>query len=456
MKKISLTLLFTLLISICQPSFILAETIDSSTPKISNDSKEAIEDSSEEAIVSDSSESSETIKSTELSNSQDKTGFTVLQDTSAREVSAFDVSTTDIATGTFGTSDWSIDDTGVLHIQQGEFDDTPEVGAFRQSPWFDYRNSINKIVFEGPVVASAIMERLFESLSNVTEIENISYLDTSNAINMERTFADCTSLVSLDLTSWNTSKVQDIFSIFNGCVNMENLDVSTWDTQSITAITYAFASMTKLKALNLSNWKLSPMNSAQGVFMEDSSLESLDLSGFDMTKLDSNNAYSTSRFFQDATALKELTLSSSFRFIGRSSLPNPELPMIPANDTYTGMWQNIGEGTRNNPKGTDIWTSQELMSNFDLAPRNDTYVWQPVTRAAADVTVIYLDETGEEIHMAQPISGNIGDSYDATIPAYKLEIDGYTLDESRLPENAKGTLSETAQTVVYNYTKNPV
>ncbi|MEC5317324.1 MucBP domain-containing protein, partial [Enterococcus casseliflavus] len=39
---------------------------------------------------------------------------------------------------------------------------------------------------------------------------------------------------------------------------------------------------------------------------------------------------------------------------------------------------------------------------------------------------------------------------------YKLRFDGYTLDESQLPENSKGVFNETAQTVTYIYTKNPV
>ena len=40
--------------------------------------------------------------------------------------------------------------------------------------------------------------------------------------------------------------------------------------------------------------------------------------------------------------------------------------------------------------------------------------------------------------------------------AYKLEIEGYTLDIKKLPDNATGTLSVTAQTVTYVYTKNKV
>ena len=67
-----------------------------------------------------------------------------------------------------------------------------------------------------------------------------------------------------------------------------------------------------------------------------------------------------------------------------------------------------------------------------------------------------MDTEGNEIHSSQTISGNVGDSFDASTDQYKLSIDGYTLDESQLPENRKGVFSETAQTVTYVYTKNPI
>lgn len=73
-----------------------------------------------------------------------------------------------------------------------------------------------------------------------------------------------------------------------------------------------------------------------------------------------------------------------------------------------------------------------------------------------EVTVRYLDNQGQEIHETKTLSGTIGASYDASTDEYKLSIDGYTLDESQLPENSKGVFSETAQTVTYIYTKNPI
>ncbi|MCT8192822.1 MucBP domain-containing protein, partial [Pseudomonas monteilii] len=85
-----------------------------------------------------------------------------------------------------------------------------------------------------------------------------------------------------------------------------------------------------------------------------------------------------------------------------------------------------------------------------------TYIYTKNPIPAADVMVEYVDTEGKEIHASQTISGNVGDSYDASTEKYQLAIEGYTLDESQLPENSKGIFSETAQTVTYIYTKNPV
>ena len=67
-----------------------------------------------------------------------------------------------------------------------------------------------------------------------------------------------------------------------------------------------------------------------------------------------------------------------------------------------------------------------------------------------------MDTEGKEIHSSQTISGNVGESYDASTEQYQLKIDGYTIDKGQLPENSKGVFSETAQTIIYIYTKNPI
>ncbi|MFB5309046.1 MucBP domain-containing protein [Enterococcus casseliflavus] len=93
---------------------------------------------------------------------------------------------------------------------------------------------------------------------------------------------------------------------------------------------------------------------------------------------------------------------------------------------------------------------------FSETAQTVTYIYTKNPIPAADVTVEYVDTEGKEIHSSQTISGNVGDSYDASTDQYKLSIDGYTLDESQLPENSKGVFGETAQTVTYIYTENPI
>nr|WP_228766555.1 MucBP domain-containing protein [Enterococcus casseliflavus] len=99
---------------------------------------------------------------------------------------------------------------------------------------------------------------------------------------------------------------------------------------------------------------------------------------------------------------------------------------------------------------------ENLKGVFSETAQTVTYVYTKNPIPAADVTVEYVDTEGKEVHPSQVISGNVGESYDASTEKYQLTIDGYTLDQSQLPENLKGVFSETAQTVTYIYTKNPI
>ena len=93
---------------------------------------------------------------------------------------------------------------------------------------------------------------------------------------------------------------------------------------------------------------------------------------------------------------------------------------------------------------------------FSDTAQTVTYVYTKDPVPAADVTIKYVDSEGKEIHESQAISGKIGEKYDASTPDYQLTIDGYTLDTTQLPDKMTGTFSDTAQTVTYVYTKDPV
>ncbi|MDG4984971.1 MucBP domain-containing protein [Lactococcus lactis] len=79
-------------------------------------------------------------------------------------------------------------------------------------------------------------------------------------------------------------------------------------------------------------------------------------------------------------------------------------------------------------------------------------IYQSATQA---VTINYVDEDGKKIHDSNKIVGNIGDTYDASGGSYQLKIKGYILDQSKVPGNIKGVISDGNQVVTYVYTKLP-
>ncbi|MCT3092699.1 hypothetical protein EFN92_08600 [Lactococcus lactis] len=90
---------------------------------------------------------------------------------------------------------------------------------------------------------------------------------------------------------------------------------------------------------------------------------------------------------------------------------------------------------------------------FSDQPQTIKYIYSKNPIKAKNVVVRYVDSKGNKIHDDNLIVGNIGDNYDASSASYKVAINGYTLDEEKLPLNIKGTLTNLEQVVVYVYNK---
>ena len=69
------------------------------------------------------------------------------------------------------------------------------------------------------------MNHMFYSCKTVSSI-NVSGFDTINVNNMQSMFHGCNNLTTLDLRGLNTSNVTRMRSMFNGCNNLTSLDVS--------------------------------------------------------------------------------------------------------------------------------------------------------------------------------------------------------------------------------------
>ena len=114
---------------------------------------------------------------------------------------------------------------------------------------------------------------LVNNFCNLTEIENLSYLDVSNATSMNGMFSLCSSLQSIDLSNFDTSGVTDMGSMFNDCTTLTVLDLSTFDTSNVTTCTSMFHTCSSLTTIYVSNsFDLSSATSHGAMFTGDTNL----------------------------------------------------------------------------------------------------------------------------------------------------------------------------------------
>ena len=76
------------------------------------------------------------------------------------------------------------------------------------------------------------MYGMFGSCSSLTSL-NLSSFNTANVTNMQSVFSGCSSLTSLNLSSFNTANVFNMYRMFNNCTSLKNLDMSNFNTSSI-------------------------------------------------------------------------------------------------------------------------------------------------------------------------------------------------------------------------------
>ncbi|MBC1679162.1 MucBP domain-containing protein [Listeria welshimeri] len=121
---------------------------------------------------------------------------------------------------------------------------------------------------------------------------------------------------------------------------------------------------------------------------------------------------------------------------------------------------DVGETYTTVQKDVEGYDFKEVQGNtsgeFTKESQVVTYIYTQIPVPAANLTIEYLDENGNQIHEPKIISGNVGDPYDVTGELDELQIEGYTIDTTKLPANATGVLSNEPIQVIYIYNKNPL
>ena len=145
---------------------------------------------------------------------------------------------------------------------------------------------------------------MFEKCCKLKSID-LSSFDTSKVDEMRYMFSDCYSLTSLDLSKFDTSKVTDMRGMFSGCSGLTSLDLSLFDTSNVTDMSEMFFKCSGLTSLNLSNFNTSNVTDMSEMFFECSGLTSLNLSNFN-----TSNVTNMSYMFYYCSGLTSLDVSN--------------------------------------------------------------------------------------------------------------------------------------------------
>ena len=201
------------------------------------------------------------------------------------------------------------------------------------------------------------MDRMFKGCKNLKSINWGNNLNTWNVTSMSEMFYDCSSLTSLDLRLFKTPNVTDMSAMFYSCSSLKSLNVSSFDTRNVTNMSSMFNGCSSLTSLNVSLFNTARVTDMSSMFSGCSSLTSLDLSSvsfitsnvtsmefmfsgcssltsLDLSKFDTSKVTTMHRMFTNCSSLTSLNVSSfntdnvtvmAWMFTDCSSLPTLDL-----------------------------------------------------------------------------------------------------------------------------------
>ena len=175
--------------------------------------------------------------------------------------------------------------------------------------WYrDGTNSlVTKVVFDSSFSGARPTSTLlwFGEMTNLTTITGISYLNTSQVIDMGYMFQRCRGVTTLNLSGFNTANVTSMYHMFEGCWGLTSLDLSSFNTAKVTAMGYMFSYCEGLMSLNLSSFNTARVSGMENMFSGCYDLTTLDLSSFNTA-----NVTNMREMFFSCTHLTSLNLSS--------------------------------------------------------------------------------------------------------------------------------------------------
>ena len=262
-----------------------------------------------------------------------------------------------------------------------------------------------------------------QNVNGIT-VDDITEIDINAPIailgSAQRLFCKLSNLVSIKgLKNLNTSQVTDMTKMFFGCEKIVSLDLSSFDTTNVTSFNVMFSGDPNLTSVDLSSFTVADDATTMGMFV----------------------------LSKDYTpSLSKLILGKGFKFTTNNGRPNNSLQQ-------PGTWVNMGEGDGSLAKGTNQWSSADLMTNYQGDRDHDTYV-----RYTGGIVTVHrqdeegkqlVDQDGKEIP-DEKLFGNISDS--VTVDTSR-EIAGYKFKENKNSDVTAFISGPQTITLVYSKSK---
>ena len=147
------------------------------------------------------------------------------------------------------------------------------------------------------------MWQMFSGCSSLTSLD-VSSFDTGNVTSTWHMFSGCRSLTSVDVSGFDTGSVTDMGAMFSGCSSLRSVDVSSFDTGSVTGMYYMFSGCSSLRSVDVSGFDTGSVTDMRNMFLGCSSLTSLDVSSFD-----TGSVTDMGGMFQGCSSLRSVDVS---------------------------------------------------------------------------------------------------------------------------------------------------
>ena len=322
------------------------------------------------------------------------------------------------------------------------------------------------------------VESMFQDCENLQSIKLSPNFTIAKVDDISRMFSGCSSLTALDLSMFNTSQVKKMIWTFKDCSSLTKLDLSSFDTSNVIDMNGMFNNCSSLKELDLRSFvidpnidkgymldelaKLNTLKLGKSTYINDTHLNTsgtwVNIGNGKEDAPQANNKYLSEDLIAHADDILGDTYIRPGSPITVSYLDTSKRSLAPdislkgkIGDDYKVTAKTIpGYTVKEVPdNATGVFTDQQQNVKFIYsADPESTSTTTPIK--AAEVTVSYQDEDGNQIAPETILQGNVGDGYTTGAKA----VPGYTLKVR--PENATSFFGTAPQSVTYIYAQNNV